>query len=209
MTYKTTKTLADLSHIVTFLGCNTPVEWCVQAVKNLPTLLIDHAHCEKKAASTALAMLFRYPQHEELVYSLSRVAREELRHFEQVIAILKKRRVVYQNLKPARYAEGMISSATTFEPKRLVDLLIISAFIEARSCERFAMLYTYLDEELKNFYAGLLLSEGRHYQLYLKFAKKYADFDITDRVAYFRHLENSLILTTDEQFRFHSGLPID
>lgn len=148
MAYKTIKTTADLSHIITFLGCSTPLEWCERAVQDVGTLLVDHAHCEKKAASTAIAMLFRYPQHEELVHMLSRIAREELRHFEQVLAILRRRNIPYQNLKPARYAEGLLAGVATFEPKRLVDLLIVSAFIEARSCERFAALCPFLDDEL-------------------------------------------------------------
>jgi tRNA-(ms[2]io[6]A)-hydroxylase len=200
-------TIIDISHVKTFLGCNTPVAWCERAAIEQTTLLIDHAHCEKKAASSAIAMLFRYPQHEELINSLSRIAREELRHFEQVIAILKKRNIAFQTLKPARYAEALLKGMSVNEPERLVDLMIVSAFIEARSCERFASVIPYLDEELGSFYASLLKSEARHYQGYLKFAEKYASFDIQERVGYFRARENELILTRDKQFRFHSGLP--
>lgn len=199
--------LPDLSHIITFLGCRTPLEWCEHAAKDIATLLIDHAHCEKKAASSAIAMLFRYPQKEELMHSLSRIAREELRHFEQVIAILKKRNIAFQTLKPSRYAEGLLKDVTTYEPNRLVDLLIISAFIEARSCERFAAVLPYLDDELKTFYSSLLLSEERHYQLYLKFAEMYAESDITQRIMHFRKIENELVLMPDHHFRFHSGMP--
>jgi tRNA-(ms[2]io[6]A)-hydroxylase len=199
--------IIDISHIKTFLGCPTPTAWCELANSELETLLIDHAHCEKKAASTAVAMLFRYPQHEDLIYSLSRIAREELRHFEQVITILKKRRITFKTLKPARYAEGMLHGIATTEPERLIDLLIISAFIEARSCERFAAVIPYLDEELGNFYSSLLKSEERHYQTYLKFAATFAARDIQSRIDFFRLRENELILTPDKQFRFHSGCP--
>lgn len=197
----------DFSHITAFLGCSTPVEWCERATVDQATLLIDHAHCEKKAASTAVAMLFRYPQHEDLIHSLSRIAREELRHFEQVISILKKRKIKFKTLTPARYAEGLLQGVSTFEPDRLIDLLIVSAFIEARSCERFAAVIPFVDDELKSFYSSLLISEERHYQLYLKFAEKYSNVDIQNRIQFFRQCENNLILSRDEQFRFHSGLP--
>jgi tRNA-(ms[2]io[6]A)-hydroxylase len=197
----------DISHIIHFLGCKTPVEWCEHAVLEQETLLIDHAHCEKKAASTAIAMLFRYPQYDDLVYALSRIAREELRHFEKVISILKKRGIAFRTLKPARYAEGLLGGVSTKEPERLIDLLITSAFIEARSCERFAAVIPYFDDELQDFYSSLLVSEERHYQLYLKFATQYAEFDIQNRIDYFRQRENALIMQSDQQFRFHSGLP--
>ncbi len=202
------KITTDISHIKNFLNCETPNTWCEHAKSNLNTLLIDHAHCEKKAASTAIAMLFRYPQHEDLIHALSRIAREELRHFEQVIAILKKRSIPFQTLKPARYADGLLQTVSNHEPERLIDLLIVSAFIEARSCERFAAVIPYVDEELGQFYTSLLKSEARHYELYLKFAKQYSAIDIQDRVNHFRECENKLILKADEQFRFHSGEPM-
>jgi tRNA-(ms[2]io[6]A)-hydroxylase len=208
MVHKMISSTINLSHIIDFLGCRTPHEWCEHAAKDISTLLIDHAHCEKKAASTAVSMLFRYPQHEDLVYSLSRIAREELRHFEQVIKILKKRGIRFQTLKPSRYANQLLQEVATYEPNRLIDLLIVSAFIEARSCERFAALLPYLDDELKEFYSSLLISEERHYQLYLKFAETFAESDISKRISHFREYENQSIITTDELFRFHSGKPI-
>ncbi len=198
----------DISHINQFLGCATPAAWCEFAALDQATLLIDHAHCEKKAASTAVMMLFRYPEHDDLIHRVSRIAREELRHFEQVIALLKKRRITYRHLVPARYAEGMRSTVKTYEPERLVDLLIISAFIEARSCERFACIIPYLDAELQRFYSNLLASEARHFEIYLTMAKQYATEDITDRVQHFRDVEKELILTPDSELRFHSGLPV-
>lgn len=198
----------DISPIKAFLVCSTPATWCEQAAIQLDTLLIDHAHCEKKAASTAVAMLFRYPQHHELISSLSRIAREELRHFEQVTSLLHKRNIAFKTLPPSRYADGMLKNASNNEPERLVDLLIISAFIEARSCERFAAIIPYLDNELREFYSSLLKSEARHYQLYINFAEKYARNDIQNRVDFFRQCENELIIQPDQQFRFHSGTPI-
>jgi tRNA-(ms[2]io[6]A)-hydroxylase len=197
----------DISHIKNFLGCETPTAWCELAATQQDTLLVDHAHCEKKAASTAVMMLFRYVEHADLIHHISRIAREELRHFEQVVTLLKKRKIEFTHLVPARYAEGLRASLSTKEPERLVDLLIISAFIEARSCERFASIIPYLDDELKRFYTSLLASEARHYEIYLKLAKQYASFDITERVEHFRQTEKNLILTPDTALRFHSGLP--
>ena len=197
----------DISRIKNFLGCDTPAAWCELAATDQTTLLIDHAHCEKKAASTAVMMLFRYVEHGDLIHQISRIAREELRHFEQVIALLKKRNIDFKHLVPARYAEGLRAHLSTREPERLVDLLIISAFIEARSCERFACIIPYLDAELQTFYGNLLASEARHYETYLKLAKQYAPFDIEERVRHFREVEKNLILAPDPALRFHSGQP--
>jgi tRNA-(ms[2]io[6]A)-hydroxylase len=197
----------DITHIKNFLGCETPIAWCKLAATEQTTLLIDHAHCEKKAASTAVMMLFRYAEHGDLIHQISRIAREELRHFERVITLLKKRHIPFTHLVPARYAEGLRASLSTREPERLIDLLIISAFIEARSCERFASIIPYLDEELKAFYTSLLASEARHYETYLKLAAQYAPFDIHERVQHFRAVEKNLIQSPDQQLRFHSGHP--
>ena len=153
-------------------------------------------------------MIYRYVDKVDLLTKMSRLAREELRHFEQVIAIMKKRNIHYVQLSSARYAGGMREGMRTHEPEKLIDSLIIGAFIEARSCERFAKLAPFLDEELKVFYLSLLKSESRHFEDYLKLAKKYAGESIDDRVAYYAQLERSLIESADTEFRFHSG-PID
>ena len=196
-----------LDEIKLFLGCETPDAWIDEALKNQDLLLIDHAHCEKKAASTAMTLMFRYVDRTDLLNKMSRLAREELIHFEQVLAIMEERGVQYCHLSPARYAAGLREIVRTSEPGRLIDVLIIGAFIEARSCERFAKLAPFLDDELAKFYRSLLKSEGRHYQDYLKLAEVYADESIEDRVDQFRALEASLIQRADEEFRFHSGVP--
>lgn len=196
-----------LSAIEHFLPCPTPDAW-LQAARAQPALLlIDHANCEKKAAGTALNLLYRYVGRPELLYRMSRLAREELRHFEQVIAIMARRGIEYVQIAPARYAAGLHQRVRTHEPARLVDTLIVGAFIEARSCERFARLAPLLDEELERFYTGLLNSEARHFQAYLKLAERYAEGPIDDRIAVFAQRERELIETPDEQFRFHSGPP--
>jgi tRNA-(ms[2]io[6]A)-hydroxylase len=198
-----------LAEIKGFLGCETPHEWLQLAARPeaLELLLTDHAHCEKKAASTAMTLMFRYVDRSDLLNKMSRLAREELIHFEQVLGIMESRGLSYGHLSPARYAAGMRKDVRTSEPGRLVDVLIIGAFIEARSCERFAALAPDLDDELAKFYRSLLKSEGRHYQDYLGLAEAYAGEPIDERVEHFRRLEAELILAEDDEFRFHSGKP--
>ncbi|MGI1671300.1 MAG: tRNA-(ms[2]io[6]A)-hydroxylase [Neptuniibacter sp.] len=196
-----------LVEIKQFLACETPDSWIQAALQNQAILLIDHAHCEKKAASTAMRLMFRYVDRIDLLNKMSRLAREELIHFEQVLAIMQDRGVVYDHMSPARYAGGMRKHIRTSEPGHLIDLLIVGAFIEARSCERFAKLAPFLDDELAKFYRSLLKSEGRHYQDYLGLAEEYAGQPIDDRVELFREVERELIESPDDEFRFHSGAP--
>ena len=195
----------SLDQIHDFLPCKTPQRWIENALANQDLMLIDHAHCEKKAASTALSLMYRYVDNTDLLNRMSRLAREELRHFEQVLAIMKKRGVSYGHLSPARYAAGLRQEVRTEDPGRLVDVLIVGAIIEARSCERFAALAPHLDASLSDFYTGLLKSEARHYRDYLTLAEQAAGNSVEDRVATFLALEQQLIETPDTEFRFHSG----
>ena len=197
--------LPDISAIHNFLACETPGRWVETALQHQDVMLIDHANCEKKAASTALNMIYRYVDKFDLLNKMSRLAREEMRHFEQVIAIMKKRDIAYIQLSSARYAAGMRQGLRTHEPEKLIDSLIIGAFIEARSCERFAKLAPHLDDELKDFYLSLLKSESRHFMDYLDLAEKYASSSINDRIVYYAELEKNLIESPDQEFRFHSG----
>lgn len=195
----------DISAVQQFLGGETPDRWINNALENQSIMLIDHANCEKKAASTALNLIYRYVDKHDLLNKMSKLAREELRHFEQVIALMKKRGIDYVQLSSARYASGLREGMRAHEPERLIDTLIIGAFIEARSCERFAKLAPHLDEELQAFYLSLLKSESRHFEEYLKLAEKYASEPIAERVAYYRQLEQQLVEAPDDEFRFHSG----
>ncbi|MFV1872705.1 MAG: tRNA-(ms[2]io[6]A)-hydroxylase [Oleiphilus sp.] len=197
--------MQDLTEIKTFLGSETPDLWLENALANQSDMLIDHAHCEKKAATTALNLINRYPHDGDLLMKMSRLAREELRHFEQVLKLLKKRKIRYTNFTASRYAAKMRDHVRKNEPEKLADILIVGAFIEARSCERFAKIAPLLDAELSEFYLSLLKSEARHYQDYLTLAEKYAKQNIDERVAYFRAIENRLIAEPDTEFRFHSG----
>ncbi|WP_339804055.1 tRNA-(ms[2]io[6]A)-hydroxylase [uncultured Marinobacter sp.] len=196
---------AALNDIHNFLPCRTPRQWIENALANQDLMLIDHAHCEKKAASTALSLMYRYVDNPELLNKMSRLAREELRHFEQVLAIMKKRGVVYNHLSPARYAAGLRKAVRPEDPGRLVDVLIVGAIIEARSCERFAALAPHLDETLTTFYNSLLKSEARHYQDYLKLAEQANGGPVSERVTAFLAIEQQLIEQPDTEFRFHSG----
>ncbi|WP_203140717.1 tRNA-(ms[2]io[6]A)-hydroxylase [Marinobacter mangrovi] len=194
-----------LDDIHAFLPCRTPDTWIGNALENQEVLLIDHAHCEKKAASTALSLMYRYVDNPDLLHKMSRLAREELRHFEQVLSIMKKRGVTYDHLTPARYAAELRKEVRSDDPGRLVDVLIVGAIIEARSCERFAALAPHLDETLADFYTSLLKSEARHYRDYLTLAEKAAGTSISDRVEIFLNIEKDLIERPDSEFRFHSG----
>ncbi|MDE0876735.1 MAG: tRNA-(ms[2]io[6]A)-hydroxylase [Porticoccaceae bacterium] len=195
-----------LEEIQEFLPCQTPDKWLENALDNPVLMLIDHANCEKKAASTALNLIYRYIDNFELMNKMSKLAREEMRHFEQVIGIMKRRNIAYQHVSASRYAAGLRDLARTDDPGKLIDVLIIGAFIEARSCERFARLAPYLDSELEQFYTSLLKSEGRHYQDYLGLAKKASkDESLDDRIALFAEAEKQLVEQPDTEFRFHSG----
>ena len=142
-----------------------------------------------------------------LLNKMSRLAREELRHYEQVLAIMARRDISYVYLGAGRYAGQLSSAIRTFEPFRLVDALIVGAFIEARSCERFAALSPWLDDELKEFYQSLLRSESRHFQDYLTLATTINRAPVADRVAIFAGIEQDAIESPDNCFRFHSGVP--
>ena len=197
-----------MNEVNEFLYCSTPQAWIDAVVADLPTLLIDHANCEKKAASTALNLIFRYVDKPELSMKLSKLAREELRHFEQVLTLLQKRNIEFEHVSASRYAAELRKGVRTSEPHRLVDMMIVSAIVEARSCERFEAVIPVLDEELAQFYTSLLKSEARHFQVYLNFAKKYSPEDIQPRVDFFLARDRELVESDDTEFRFHSGSPV-
>ena len=205
--------MTDVSGIKAFLLCPTPAAWLDEAEKNLDILLIDHAHCEKKAASTAMNLLFRYVDRKELLIKLSQLAREELLHFEQVLEFMDELGVQYDHMTAGRYAGNVRKGIRTTEPYRLVDTLIVGAIIEARSCERFAALAPRLIEQertaaLGRYYLFLLKSESRHYEDYLALAKLYSPECIDERVAFFLKEEKASIESEDTEFRFHSGVPV-
>jgi tRNA-(ms[2]io[6]A)-hydroxylase len=198
----------DITPILKFLGSETPQAWIDWALENPDILLIDHANCEKKAASTALNLMYRYAGSHKLLNKMSRLAREELRHFEQVIAIMAQRDIQYPQISASRYAGGLRQAMRNEEPGRMVDTLLVGAIIEARSCERFAKLVPVLDPELSNFYASLLKSESRHFRDYLQLAREASSAEeVEARLPALLEVERELIESADTDFRFHSGPP--
>lgn len=203
------ETAEDLVRPVkTFLLCKTPQAWLDNVQENEACLLVDHAHCEKKAASTGLNLIYRYPEKTELLTMLSQLVREEMLHFEQVLALIQKRGYRFDHLKASSYASTLLEHVSKQDPQRLIDYLIISAIIEARSCERFYELSFYVDEELTQYYRYLLKSESRHFEDYLYLAKLYAAENIDERLNFFLEKEKELIEAPDKRYRFHSGVPV-
>ncbi|MGX5914573.1 tRNA isopentenyl-2-thiomethyl-A-37 hydroxylase MiaE [Aliidiomarina sp. Khilg15.8] len=246
-----------------FLYCKTPESWLQEAAReeNLSIILLDHLHCELKAAQSAAFLIRRYapgsllaqnvlswlkpyedylyrrvgdgqfsgtmslsksdqqarsddPVVNELISKMLLLIKEELHHFEQVLALMKSRNVEIVPLSAARYAAGLRQQIRTHEPAAFIDKLIVGAYIEARSCERFAMLAPRLDSEMARFYTSLLRSEARHYQDYLALASLLAsqagtpESAVQDRIEAIGKAEAVLITESDEELRFHSGAPL-
>lgn len=207
---------ALMQPVIHFLGCETPQMWLDEAVNHLDLLMQDHANCEKKAAGTAMNLMFRYSFFVDLQVKLAQLVREEMLHYEQVLELMKKRGQVWTNLSAGRYAGGLRKEVRTYEPEALIDILIIGAFVEARSCERFYALAPLVDDELGRYYRYLLKSESRHFEDYLALALEVAqtsqfknpEEDIQARINHIREVEKALICTEDDVFRFHSGVPV-
>ena len=200
-----------MSTAVELLLVATPEAWLQEAVRQRDLLVVDHANCEKKAASTALALMFTYAEDERLTLQLSRLAREELRHFEQVRKVARDLGIRFVRLGPGRYAEQLRKAVRKSEPQRQLDVLLVGALIEARSCERFHALAPCIGEPLGSFFAGLEAAEARHQSLYLDFANAQAertDADFGGRLATLQALEADLVISPDPVFRFHSGVPV-
>ena len=186
----------------------THPSWVEQAIGSVEELLLDHAHCEKKAASTALSLIFRYPEYSELLQPLSALAREELAHFELVLSTLRSRGYEYRKLKPSAYAGRLMEKNRKEEPLRLLDTLICCALIEARSCERMKLLsiaFEGIDDELAQLYKGLLASEARHHSAYLTLAKHYFPTEaVRERLSQLSDHESAILSIPNEELRMHS-----
>jgi tRNA-(ms[2]io[6]A)-hydroxylase len=191
----------------TLLRAPTDAAWFELAVKRTADLLLDHANCEKKAASTALALMFAYPEDFELSDRMTRLAREELRHFEMVQRVMVEQGVSFRRLSPSRYADGLRRCLARREPERRRDLLICGALIEARSHERFMGLIGRLPASLADFYGSLAAAEARHAGLYLRLAGRGGE-PVAARLAELADVEADLATAPDAEFRFHSGTPV-
>lgn len=251
-----------LEPVAGFLHCRTPDGWLERAAQpeHLAVLLLDHLHCELKAAQSAAFLIRRYapdsllaahvltwlkpyedyvyrgigpgrfdgtqglsrsearergtdPVVNELISKMVLLIKEELHHFEQVLDIMQARGIELAPISASRYAAGLRRHIRTHEPAAFIDKLIVSAYIEARSCERFAALAPRLEPELGRFYLSLLRSEARHYKDYLVLARMLGewagipDSHIDDRITLFGEVEAGLISSPDSSFRFHSGNP--
>jgi tRNA 2-(methylsulfanyl)-N6-isopentenyladenosine37 hydroxylase len=189
-----------------YLFAATSDLWFKDAANNIELLLLDHAHCERKAASFALTMLQRYPHYPDFVLKMANLAREELLHFEQVLKYIKKYGFVFQALQAGSYAAALHAKIAKQEPERMVDFCIVAALIEARSSERLWGLVPYLPEDLAKYYQRLAKAEDRHFLDYLEFAKEHSQgLDFPVKLRMWQELESAQILKQDSVFRFHSG----
>ncbi len=207
--------LPELGAVMDFVKVPTPQAWVAKAIGQTHVLLQDHANCEKKAASTAMNLMFKYNDNRQLQAKLAQLVREEMLHYEQVLAHMQARNLPWINVSASRYAQQLRTQVRTYEPAAFVDIMIIGALVEARSCERFAALIPYADPELAKFYKYLLKSEARHFSDYLALAishpmggNQVEPAAFTARVALLTSFENKLITSPDPQFHFHSGVPV-
>jgi tRNA-(ms[2]io[6]A)-hydroxylase len=199
---------AIVDEIRNFLYVPTPDAWVSHALGDLGTLLVDHANCEYKAAATGMSLITKYRHLPRLQRLMARLVREEMLHYEQVLLFMERMGVEFRPLSASRYARTLRESVRTDEAGRLVDLLIIGAIVEARSCERFATLWPHLPTSLGRYYKSLLRSEGRHYRDYLTLARENGDErTVNERLTHFLTIDAQLIQSPDQEFRFHSGVP--
>jgi tRNA-(ms[2]io[6]A)-hydroxylase len=188
------------------LHAPTPERWLMQVENNLDLLLIDHAHCEKKAAGVAMNLLFSYVEHAELTRAMTEIVQEELDHFHQVRAILDRRGIRFYKLSPSNYGAKLHEFVSKHEPQRAVDRLLVAGLIEARSCERFGLLRDRLvDRELADFYGSLFESEARHHSTYVRLAKEFQPEEaVRSRLAELAEAEAAIVTAGEEQPRMHS-----
>jgi tRNA-(ms[2]io[6]A)-hydroxylase len=190
------------------LDAPTPERWLDQVLPQLDVLLVDHAHCEKKAAGAAMNLLFAYVDHKPLVRAMSEIVQEELVHFRQVLDLIERRGIDFRKIPPSGYGGQLHALIRKDEPRRAVDRLLIAGLIEARSCERFALLRNALrdgEPELADFYGGLFEAEARHHAAYLKLASDFADeATVKLRLRELSAKEAAIIAAGDPRPRMHS-----
>jgi len=192
---------------VLHLATTTPTGWLPRALAQLDEVLLDHAHCEKKAAGAAIKLLFAYPHHRFLQEPLAEVAREELAHFQQILSVLDARGIRYQTIRPSPYGMALHALVRRNEPDRLLDLLLISALIEARSCERFELLAEGVeDAALASLYRGLRASEARHHGHFVALAERLVDREaVMSRLAWLAEAEGEIVERPCDWVRLHAG----
>jgi tRNA-(ms[2]io[6]A)-hydroxylase len=188
------------------LHSTSPDRWYASVRDHLDELLIDHAHCEKKAAGTAMNLLFAYVENQDLCQAMTEIVEEELSHFHMVLDLLKARGVAWRRNKPSQYGRKLNDLVRKAEPHRAIDRLLVAAIIEARSCERFGILRERLDDRLlASFYDSLFESEARHHSTYVRLAKDFAPEEVVrERLAELAAAEAKIIAEGEELPRMHS-----
>lgn len=188
------------------LSAPTSLRWLRQVENHLEELLIDHAHCEKKAAGVAMNLLFAYVEHRELSLAMTEIVQEELSHFHLVLDLLSQRGIPFRKIPPSAYGSRLHQLVDRQEPQRAVDRLLVASLIEARSCERFGLLRDHLqDRELAEFFGGLFESEARHHSTYVRLAKLFVPEEKVRQRLDELSLEESRILEQGEAIpRMHS-----
>ncbi len=189
------------------LKSETDATWFKQVDEDLPAILIDHAHCEKKAAGTALNLIFAYVEDEELCREMTEIVNEELEHFHMVLDLLKRRDISFCRLTPSTYGRKLNDLVRKQEPERAIDRLLVAGLIEARSCERFHKLAEHVssDEELSGFYHSLFESEARHHTTYTRLATHFAPQDVVfKRLDELAELEAEILASSEDPPRMHS-----
>ncbi len=191
------------------LQSKTSERWLAQVDADLESVLMDHAHCEKKAAGTAMNLMFAYPGHAELCRQMADIVVEELDHFRQVLDLLDARSIKFRTLRASNYGRQLNELVRKQDPFRAVDRLLVAALIEARSCERFALLRDHVaDRELADFYGSLFESEARHHSTYVQLAKLFApEAAVNDRLQELAAEEAAIIERGDALPRMHSYAP--
>lgn len=188
------------------LASSSPERWLHQIDGHLDEILIDHAHCERKAAACAMNLMGSYCENLDLCREMTRIVQEELEHFHLVIGLLQGRNIRFRRLPPGKYGKGLNALIRKQEPQRAVDRLLIASLIEARSCERFDLLRQHVtDRELADFYGSLFESEARHHTTYVRLAKDFAnDDEVRDRLRALAAEEARIIADGDDRPRMHS-----
>lgn len=188
------------------LHSTTSDRWLQQVREHLDEILIDHAHCEKKAAGCAMNLIFAYVDNEDLCREMTLIVNEELEHFHQVLDVLKQRGIPFRRQKPSNYGRQLNDLVRKFEPDRAVDRLLVAGLIEARSCERFDLLRQHApDEELADFYDELFESEARHHSTYVRLAKYFSsEAKVKKRLDELAAQEAEIIARGDTLPRMHS-----
>lgn len=200
----TVETILDYKDV---LKSRTSENWLQKAVNNIDLLLIDHAHCERKAAQNAMTLIFKFPNLPDMVSQLSKIVREEMVHFERVLRFIRQRKINFRGLKSGGYATYLGNQLRTEPQQRLVDQLLTAAIIEARSCERLGLLASLLPKDIGQYYSKLHDAEARHCGAFVSMANDAGNNNTLDRLEFLALKESLWLEQEDPCFRFHSGMP--